>query len=343
MAQDTVPKQLTAFQREHRRRQAQWKRTWPGLPDAARQPGHWKAYRPDFILPAAFADKNIWEPIRQELLEYFRANKIAWHDQEQTAYGPRDGAGPSPHLLDSQVSGVNFWWGLARSPKPLRTALRYAFDDVESVVAPKECGPLVEAEWVGLCSYLGERGWPQRGQYATSADLLLASVDEGGERHGVLLESKYTEAYQPERWLDCGPSGQTRIATYQPYFERADGPIRQDFGIGLADLLIEPFYQHLRQQLLAGAMEREKELGFETVTCLHVAPRANAELHARITAPKLADRGTDVGEAWRSVLRQPTRYRSVAYEDVFNAVVGVKDPAVADWVEYQRARYGWDR
>jgi len=53
--------------------------------------------------------------------------------------------------------------------------------------------------------------------------------------------------------------------------------------------------------------------------------------------------GETVGKSWQAVLRDPDRYRSVAYEDVFAGVARTGDPVLADWTEYQRTRYGWDR
>ncbi len=229
------------------------------------------------------------------------------------------------------------------SGQALTEALRVTFDDVQTAVAPDPEGPLVEAEWVGQNDYLGERGWPSRGKYATSADILLAFTDRSGHRHGVLVESKYTETYRPGAWLNRGKAGAKRIATYGPLLERGDSPLRKDLAIGLSDLLIEPFYQHLRQQLLAVAMERERELGFKTVTCLHVSPQGNGAFHGGITAPKMREFGDTVGEAWQLILREPDRYRSVAYEDVFAAVSKLGDLELSGWIEYQRKRYGWDK
>ena len=285
---------------------------------------------------------SLWEPIRAGALEYFKTEGIVWHQGGAPVYGPAPAGGPSPHLLDSQVCAVNFWWGLGLSPSSLTAPLRSVFPDVHRVVPPAESGPLAEVEWVGKKSYLGEKGWPSRGEYATAADLLLAYEDSSGRRHGVLVESKYTESYPPDDWKDRGKSGKTRLKTYTPLFEAPDSPILKDLGLELKDLLIEPFYQHLRQQLLASEMERAGELGFETVTCLHVSPRANLAFHEGITAPKMKKFRDTVGEAWPKILVQPDRYRSVAYEDLFAAVAATADPQMIGWEQYQRARYGWE-
>jgi hypothetical protein len=330
---------LATYVATQRRRQAAFKRSWKRLPEAARADGKYGTKSYPFVLPAGFARDNLWAPIREAALRHFYVQRIAWHDGHNR--GPLAGRKPSPHLLDSQVCAVNFWWGLSLSPDSLAAALRSVFDDVKRVVLPSESGPLAEFEWVGLESYLGEKGWPSRGEYATAADLLLAYEDSSGRRHGVLLESKYTESYSPEDWKDRGSSGKTRLKTYTPLFETPDSPICQDLGLELRDLLIEPFYQHLRQQFLAAEMERAGELDFSSVTCLHVSPRANLAFHEGMTAPRLQEFGDTVGEAWPKILVKPDRYRSVAYEDLFAAVAATGDPQMIGWEQYQRTRYSW--
>jgi hypothetical protein len=297
----------------------------------------------EFILPVEHAALNVWAPIRDEVCAYFRANDVAWHDGDNQDYGPRAAPGPSPHLLDSQVCAVNFWWGLARRPAALAAVLRSVFADLDHVVARAPDEPLVVPEWIGLSNYLGERGARRRGAYATSADFLVIYADAAGGRHGLLLESKYTESYEPDRWRRTSERGTDRAAIYRAELERPDGPLRDDVGVGIEDMLIEPFDQHLRQQLLARAMERAGESGLRSVTCFHVSPRLNAAFHEGVTSPKLAARAATVGQAWRSLLRDPARYASAAYEDLFARAAALDDPAMESWVAYQRARYAWAR
>jgi hypothetical protein len=331
----------TAYSAEHRVRQARFKKSWPDLPDAARDEGLYRGKSYPFVLPRAFATHNLWEPVRKLVLAQFHAQDIAWHDG-RNGRSLKESV-PSPHLLDSQVCAINFWWGLSCTSVGLSTALTSVFGNVAEVVSPEPDGALVEPEWIGNRNYMGEIGTRKRGQYATSADVLIAFEDSGGRRHGVLIESKYSESYRPGESLRWSKNGRDRSEIYRPEFERADGLLETNVGIDIEDLMFDPFDQHLRQQLLAAAMERERELGFDTVTCLHVAPRANSEFHSRITAPKLEGRGETVGEVWRAILRKPERYVSIAYEDVFETISSAGDPELADWVAYQRARYGWDR
>lgn len=191
----------------------------------------------------------------------------------------------------------------------------------------------------GERNYLGELGTRRRGQYATSADIFLAYRDADGDRHGVLVESKYTEVYQPDRWKRWSSKGTDRAAIYRPHFSRSDSPFLVESGVELQDLMIEPFDQMLRQQLLAAAMESEREFELRTVTCLQVAPAANEGFRSGITAPRLAGRGATVAESWSSLLRAPSRFKSTTYEELFRATRGSAE--TASWREYLAARYGW--
>jgi hypothetical protein len=330
----------TAYSLGQRERQSHWKRVSAEC-ELARAHGVWKGIPCKFILPVEHATLNLWVPIRDDVLAYFRSRGVAWHDEESRDYGPRASPGPSPHLLDSQVCAINFWWGLARSASALAAVLRTVFADLEEVVAVQTGEPPMPPEWIGLRNYLGESGWMRRGAHATSADFLVVFVDADGARHGVLIESKYSESYEPDAWKRVSPRGTNRADIYRGEFELPDGPFRSDVDIVIEDLLIEPFDQHLRQQLLARAMERASESNLKTVTCLHVAPRGNEAFHRGVTAPKLAARGGTVGDAWRSILRIPTRYRSVAYEDLFSRALALCDSTLDAWCAYQSARYPW--
>jgi len=331
----------TRWQRFQQRRQAEWKRTTPDLPEEARRPGQWFGHDAAYILPAEHAAENLWAPIRPAAVRHFAEQDIAWHQEAARGYGERAERGPSPHLLSSQVACVNFWWGLSVAPAALAAALRSVFPDVRRVVAPVAGGPLVEPEWIGRKNYLGEREPRRRGDRTTSADALLAYEDEEGRRHGVLVESKFTESYSLAGPVGGEAGAQKRAAHYRAAFEADGSPLRTDACPPLEALIVEPFYQHLRQQLLAAAMERAEELGFRTVTILHASPRANDSFHETVTVGALAGRGRTVAEVWRSLLRRPDRYRCAAYEDLFAAAVAAGDPAAVGWVEYQRRRYGW--
>ena len=78
--------------------------------------------------------------------------------------------------------------------------------------------------------------------------------------------------------------------------------------IPYADLFVEPFYQLMRHQLLAHAMERSEELGADTVKVLHVAPATNTELQLARTRYSHPAAGATLYTAWRTMLRRPDRF-----------------------------------
>jgi hypothetical protein len=57
------------------------------------------------------AEKNLWEPIRNKAIQYFKENQIVWWPGSIT---------PSGHMLSSQVSCINHLFFL-RDDKEART------------------------------------------------------------------------------------------------------------------------------------------------------------------------------------------------------------------------------
>lgn len=297
-----------------------------------------------YVLPIELAADTLWSPIRKPLLSYFAAEDIAWHEEGATDYGARDLPGPSPNLMDSQIACLNFWWGLAHAgPDSLLSVVQQLVPEAVTVVPPRDHpgAVLLEPEWIGLENYLGERGKKRRrGAYATSADLLVVYEDDPGRRHGILLESKFSETYSGKS-LRYSKRGTDRAAVYRPAWSATTCPIRADAGVDLGDVMFDPFDQLMRLQLLAAAMETAHELRMESVRVAWVAPSANLELWERITAPALVARGTRVPEVWRGLLRDPDRFLFASYEALFEAASS--RPGAAEWVGWQRERYGWER
>src|SRR4051812_47329785 len=86
------------------RHASQWKATTPTLPEGARGPAAYlRAGRPvgmyPYCLPAPHAAHNLLADVRETALREFATKRIAWHAQTP--------AGPTNHLLSSQVQCVN--------------------------------------------------------------------------------------------------------------------------------------------------------------------------------------------------------------------------------------------
>jgi hypothetical protein len=148
-----------------------------------------------------------------------------------------------------------------------------------------------------------------------------------------VIEWKYTESYGSRRSLAVSERGTSRVEIYHALLERADSPIR----LGEHErLFFDPFYQLMRQTLLAWQMVEHHEFGATEWLHLHVAPAANLALLGRVTSPQLAEFG-NMESAWRSVLVLPERYVLVAPDAVIPVVAA--DGEFGEWREWLGARY----
>jgi len=123
-------------------------------------------------------------------------------------------------------------------------------------------------------------------------------------------------------------------------YDRDDFPLDKTLLPGFDALFYEPFYQFMRQQLLANEMEKAKELGANIVSLLHIAPRHNQEFQ-RVTSPGLSTIGDSVIDIWNKLQRPPHRFDSVSTEDLFNRFSIRQFPEMVEWREYITTRYSW--
>lgn len=73
-------------------------------------------------------------------------------------------------------------------------------------------------------------------------------------------------------------------------------------------LFVEPFYQLMRQQLLARDLERHRELDGEVARVVHVAPAANLAYQASVPTAALRAVGPTVSAVWQALLKTPDRF-----------------------------------
>ncbi|MFC3183284.1 PGN_0703 family putative restriction endonuclease [Cypionkella sinensis] len=255
----------------------------------------------------------------------------------------------SNHALSSQVCCVNFLAPLMRQPELLSRVLASALG-----VEPPEMQPVgtdakgrdlfVDFEWTGESDYLGE--WPKgkiasRGANATSADAAVRYRDSSG-LCTVLIEWKYTESYGAPIPDSANPEGgnRTRVKRYQDKTFEPDGPIRSDLGLTVEDFFWEPFYQLVRQQMLAWRMQQARESGADRVMVLHISPKGNLALH-KVTAPNLQRFGSDAFEVFSRLLVEPGNFRSASIEAAFLPTLqkAAVDGLGREWATYLLERY----
>lgn len=243
------------------------------------------------------------------------------------------------HGLSSQVCCVNFLLPFADKPNLLGRWIEHVTSDRVAEILPVEVNRagrdwFVAFEWIGEHDYLNEasRGaLRKRGANATASDAAVLYRTSAGTTHLLLIEWKYTEQYgQP---LD--PKGNpTRRARYEAIWRAPHGPLRADANVTLDDFFWEPFYQMLRQQMLAWHTEHA-DAGIDRARVLHLSPSGNRALH-KVTSPNMRRFGDDAFEVFTQLLTDPSDFRSMAIEDAFAPLA---DWPEAHWYPWLQDRY----
>jgi Restriction Endonuclease associating with ARP len=294
--------QAPTFEKRARQHASDLKQRTPTVPDEARVPAPYiRDGNPvgcyPYCLPAPLSSYNLLPEVRVEALKRFAADHIAW----QASIDGR----PTNHLLSSQVQCVNALMPMSGNPRLVVAAFGEVLPIGEPL--PIEDGRYLTFECIGAADHLGEAKpgiARERGRFCTSADAAIRYRRPGGGIEVALIEWKYTESYDGR---PLAKSRSDRLDRYRPLFEDPDGPLRTDV-IPYADLFVEPFYQLMRQQLLAQAMERSGELDADTVRVLHVAPATNTELQMSLTRDSHRAAGATIYAAWRAMLRRADRF-----------------------------------
>jgi hypothetical protein len=271
-------------------------------------------------------EKNLWCKIRQEAIEYFEENKIVWWPGSDK---------PSGHLLSSQVSCVNHLFFLRNDKDAALKVLRNINPDFSEACHDFE-GGYIGFEVVSKGNYLGEAepGKEQtRGANCTSVDAMMTGI-LNGKKTQVLIEWKYTELY-PKSDKSEGSSGATRKNRYDKLIDDKDSPIKRT--VGIENLYYEPFYQLMRQTLLAWQMtkNKEKELNADDWLHLDVIPENNLNLRYQVPSPDLIQTGIE--QAWKSQLKEPHKYNTITPQRLLSPLIF--DTKYRNLIAYLNKRY----
>ena len=315
------------YNTEEKFRAVSWKRSTPTLPASARvpapyvgkdgKPGH-KAY--DFCVPSQHAALSLLPEVRQGALDLFADLQIPWHAGIN--------GGPSNHLLSSQVQCVNALGQMVSDP----SRIVGAFGDLLGIgeVLQIEPGRYLTFEYIGPTDFFGEvpGGQRIRGAHCTSVDAAFVHRGLDDVVELVLVEWKYTESY-PARRPDLAKDA-VRRRRYGAAFADPQGPVRADV-LAFEFVLDEPFYQLVRQQLLAHALEQSGAEGAARVRVVHVLSPDNAAYQESMWRPEHRALGDTVSQAWQQLLRRRDRFVSM------DSALFL-DPTITSW-EYCN-RYG---
>jgi hypothetical protein len=288
------------------------------------------------LLGGSFKEENIYEGFRQDALDFFEARELKWHGKGGTC---------DSSIVSSQVACLNCFFPFVTEAKALECWLSTLYPDFQSVLPidnptephlPSGQIPNLTFEWIGTKKYLSERSYGRRGQNCTSVDVLFRFLTTDKRVHLVLTEWKYCEKYDHKsKYIRFSDRGTDRVAIYKPDYQRAGSQLQLQDNC-FEDLFFEPFDQLMRLQLLASAMERERELDADIVSVLHISPRANDGLMNKALAAKVAS-GDTLGAVWGKIVR-PDRFKAIALEDLVPVITASSNDR--RWSDYTMIRYG---
>ena len=293
------------------------------------------------MLALGFEDDNLYPSLRGHggARQFFGQRGIKWWRHRGFEEPSVDS--PTRNMASSQIACVNFLLPLRNSEDALLAVLSAIDDDVTGIVGiddPKAgTSSTVEFEWIGLEHALEGDEYTTRGEYATSIDAFMVAETFAGRR-AYLLEWKYTESYGKND-MGFGRKGRTRRRWYGKQYE-ASPAFRG--GVPLDAWLHDPFYQIMRQRLLADRMVANKELGVSEAKVVLVVPDGNVAYRGEVTSPALRREFPDmdtVEDVTRAAMNLPDRDFGVVSQCVLaNAA---RAWSGQQWTQYHRQRYGW--
>ena len=277
---------MPSFGQTARNQQANFRNTSKTISPAGCTPSDDKGQRHGHLLALGNEADNLYPNLRGEegVLRFFRERKIKWWRNARSG-DARGEDGPTRNMASSQIACINFLLPLVGIDGALEAVLRAIDSDVKNVVVIEYEGKKspVEFEWIGINGPLEQDAAPTRGANTTSIDAFMV-VETGAGRRAYLMEWKYVEEYPTRNnYLGNGSRGKTRRRRYSDRYSAESSSFN---GIAPMDeLLYEPFYQFMRQRLLADRMTNEGELEVTGVKVVAVVPEGNTAYRERITSP----------------------------------------------------------
>ena len=342
----------TSFEHAARKRQGRFRDTSATISPQGRSPSDSAGVRNTHLLALGQEEENLYPGVRGAggAIDFFGQRGIKWWKSSRSG-DDFETDGPTRNMASSQVACVNFLLPLARIPGALLSALSAIDDDVHAIVDIHHEGNTspVEFEWIGLARSL--EGGRTRGAQNTSIDAFLVAETEAGRRRAYLLEWKYVEQYlrtTPD-FKGKGKSGETRRRRYCDRYRAPCSSFNPEVAPELDEFLYEPFYQIMRQRLLADRMIHRRELDVTEAKVVVVVPEQNRAYRIiadgrKTTSPPLIRRFPhlkSVDDVMRGTLKDTdAQFDMVAPSTLLDAVIRENRSETVAWADYWRERYG---
>lgn len=213
------------------------------------------------VLQSKDREKNLFEPIREEVVQYFKEAEIKWWGMELESREE-----PTAHMLSSQISIINHLFAIRND----EDAIKRILGGVTGIVYDRILPSLIPGD--GLLSFefvyenktlLGEKH-ETRGAKCTSVDALIYA-EKNGEKWLIPIEWKYTETYNHSKVFNYPRysklvSSQSRLTSWHDLYSS------------------DPFYELGRQTLLMEKIIEKYPEKANRFLHLCVVPEGNDEM-----------------------------------------------------------------
>ena len=275
---------------------------------------------------------NLYEPIRNDVLRYFKDNDISWWGGDK----------PSGHTLSSQIACLNHLFAIMGDKEAVLAMLNGVRDEFKEVLSVQcDAAPqYIGFEVVSEEDPLNEKT-STRGSNCTSVDAFIYAKHKDDSIWLIPIEWKYTEHYanldksnEDRHGEEKGSNGkgQERVRRYSALTDASLQLKSLDSYYG-SIYYQEPFYQLMRQTLWAENVVKLKEekLKADNYMHIHVIPSANKDLLDK----KYSVSGMGMEDTWRSMLSDQSKYIIVDPQELLEPI---KDK-YPELVSYLRKRY----
>jgi hypothetical protein len=291
--------------------------------------GYFMKIRRNFVLKNGI--NNLYEPIRDGVIEYFNDNNISW-------WG---GHKPTGHTLSSQIACLNHLFAIMHDKDAVLAMLNGVRDEFEEVL-PISCDAkpqYIGFEVVSREDHLNEK-ISTRGSNCTSIDALIYAVHKGDKKRWIIpIEWKYTEYYGKKDKSNedrkgevkgTNGKGQERVNRYEPLINASMQLKSLDCYYG-SIYYQEPFYQLMRQTLWVENVIKNsniEKLEAEDYFHIHVIPSDNKDLLDKVYSVS----NKRMEETWRDMLEVPSKYMIVDPKTLFLPIVD-KYPDLSSYLD----------
>lgn len=271
--------------------------------------GHIEGRESRMVLKNEDREKNLYEPIREDVISYVNNANISWWHM-----AGESNLEVTAHTLSSQVSCLNHLFQIRNDEAAIKTVLKEATGIVFDEILPSfiEGDTFISFEFVFGNKQLLNENYETRGEKCTSVDALIYAKKDT-EKWLIPIEWKYTETYGKSKRSFTNYHRYEKLVSAHSHLSSWKVLYHQD-----------PFYELARQTLLMEKIiETHPDIANKFFHII-VIPKGNEEMNAD-------------AELFRSSLNQDDTvfFKIITPSDLLSPL----EKSYPDLIEYLNTRY----